>query len=143
MTLKQSVEDTRGPLRAFFNARLPNTKIVHADWKRRAATSISIAAPADKILTTGGVTRRYPYDEVGHVASLRLTLLFSTHMNEAALPPSRHSYTRQPSPAAEAFHAAFTTALGQARDSSETAMSVPDGRTHVAGRVRHTATALP
>jgi hypothetical protein len=97
----------------------------------------------DTILIAGGVTKRYPYDEVGHAASLRLTLLFSTHMNEAALPPSRHPYTHQPSPAAEASYAAFTTALGQARDSSETAMSVPDGRAHVAGRVRHTATALP
>jgi hypothetical protein len=111
MTLKKSVEDTHGPLRAFFNARLPNTKVVHAEWKRHAGTGTSIVPPVDKILTAGGVTKRYPYDEVGHAASLRLTLLFSTDMNQAALPPSRHPHTHQPWPAAQAFHAALATAL--------------------------------
>jgi hypothetical protein len=114
MTLKQSVEDPHSALRAFFNTRLPNTKTVQAQWKRHERTGICIAPPVDKIATAGGAMRAYPYDEVGHAASLRLTLLFSPAVNQAALPPSRHPLTRSPWPAAQAFHAELSTALGHA-----------------------------
>jgi hypothetical protein len=113
MTLKKSVEDPHSPLRTFFSARLPNTKTVQAHWKQLGGTGISIAPPVDRIVTAGGETRRYPYDEVGHAASLRLTLLFSPDMNEAALPPSRHPHTHGSWPAAQAFHAEFAKALAQ------------------------------
>jgi hypothetical protein len=112
MTLKQSVENPRSPLRAFFNERLPNTRSVHKEWKQLRGTGICIAPPVDTVVTAGGATRRYPFDEVGHAASLRLTLLFSSDVNEATRPPDRHPRTRRSWPAAKAFHAEFATALG-------------------------------
>jgi len=60
MTLKQSVEDPHSPLRAFFNARLPNMKTVHAHWKQVGGTGICIGPPVDTIVAAGGGARRYP-----------------------------------------------------------------------------------
>jgi hypothetical protein len=101
-------------MRAFFKERLPNTKAIQAQWKRHWGTGISVAPSVQTVVTAGGTTRRYPYDEVGHAASLRLTLLFSPEVNGATRPPSRHPHTGRRWPAAEAFHAELTTALGQA-----------------------------
>lgn len=113
MTLKQSVENPHSLLREFFNARLPHTKAVRSQWKLQGETGVCILPPVDKIAATGGATRRYPFDEVGHAASLRLTLLFSPDVNGAALPPSRHPRAQGLWPAAQAFHVELAMALAQ------------------------------
>lgn len=110
MTLKQAVEDPHSPLRQFLDARLPNTKTVRAAWKQ-AVTPIADVTPPAELTTAAGETRKYPYDEVGHAASLRLTLLFSADVPTPATPPAAHPLTRRPWPAAAAAHAELLAML--------------------------------
>ena len=103
MTLKQAVEDPQSPLRRFLDTRLPHTRIARTAWKQAVAATADVTPPA-VITMASGVTRRYPYDEVGHAASLRLTLLFSADIPQPVLPPARHPVTRQPWASAEEAH---------------------------------------
>lgn len=77
------------------------------------AATADITPPA-VIATASGVTRKYPYDEVGHAASLRLTLLFSADIPAPAMPPGWHPVTRRPWPAAEEAHSELLSQVASA-----------------------------
>lgn len=113
MTLKQAVENPHSPLRHFLDTRLPHTKIARAAWKQGVAATADVTPPA-VIATATGVTRKYPYDEVGHAASLRLTLLFSADIPTPTTPPPWHPLTRRPWPAAEKAYSELLTQLASA-----------------------------
>jgi len=113
MTLKLAVENPASPLRRFIDERLPHTKVVRALWRQAVATSADVTPPAE-ITAETGESRKYPYDEVGHAASLRLTLLFSGDVPTPATPPASHPLTRQPWPAATAAHTELLAMLPSA-----------------------------
>jgi hypothetical protein len=77
------------------------------------ASTADITPPAI-ITTASGLTRKYPYDEVGHAVSLRLTLLFTADIPPPAIPPAGHPMTRRPWPAAEEAHSELLARVASA-----------------------------
>jgi hypothetical protein len=116
VTLKQALDDPHSQLRAFLAARLPNVKAVRARWRHQQPLATQVITPAvDTIAATSGaaISRRYPYDEVGHAISLRLALLFSPNIPNMRV-PIQHPLVGQPWPAAEACKLKLDTTLLQA-----------------------------
>ena len=105
MTLKRELDDPRSPIRAFFDAHLPDNKPPRATYAAQLKDAMLIGSPRLLALrkTPTPHVPPHPYDIVGHSVGIAISLLFTVSPDRHVRTWSRHPTELTPWPALEAF----------------------------------------